>query len=149
MLESLPLPRLSARCRQNALLLCKEYGLKSVAFPAISCGIFGYPTDKAAEVSRPVMPMKSILGMMSIQTGYNRLWVGYNSVWWLDENIETHHMAAVVFPVWSCQNRRTAYALRRVESAKSVVYLRMDAPPTLNETCDLNLSNNLLSSFYQ
>lgn len=68
MLKSLPLLCLSARCCQNALLLCKEYGLKRVAFPAISCGIFGYPTDKAAEVSRLVAAMKSTLGVISIQT---------------------------------------------------------------------------------
>ncbi|CAN0548346.1 unnamed protein product, partial [Ectocarpus sp. 12 AP-2014] len=37
---------------QNSLLLCKENGVKSVAFPAISCGVYGYPAGEAAEVSR-------------------------------------------------------------------------------------------------
>ncbi|CAN0539732.1 unnamed protein product, partial [Ectocarpus sp. 8 AP-2014] len=37
---------------KNSLLLCKENGVKSVAFPAISCGVYGYPAGEAAEVSR-------------------------------------------------------------------------------------------------
>lgn len=35
---------------QSSLDLCRENGLKSVAYPAISCGIFGYPPEEAAEV---------------------------------------------------------------------------------------------------
>lgn len=62
MLEIQPLRCLSARCCQNSLLLCKKHGLKSVAFPAISCGIYGYPIDKAAKVSRLVLAVKSVLG---------------------------------------------------------------------------------------
>ncbi|MGL4555042.1 MAG: O-acetyl-ADP-ribose deacetylase [Gemmataceae bacterium] len=39
------------RCYASVLALAAEYGLKSVAFPAISCGIFGYPIEAAAEVA--------------------------------------------------------------------------------------------------
>lgn len=35
-----------------SLRLAAELGCKSIAFPAISCGIFGYPADEAARVSR-------------------------------------------------------------------------------------------------
>jgi Macro domain len=28
-----------------------EYQLRSLAFPAISCGVFGYPIDQAAEIA--------------------------------------------------------------------------------------------------
>jgi O-acetyl-ADP-ribose deacetylase (regulator of RNase III) len=38
-------------CFVNALKLADSKGLKSIAFPAISTGIFGYPVDEAAEVS--------------------------------------------------------------------------------------------------
>ena len=33
------------------LLLAREHGLRSVAFPAISCGAFGYPVEQAAVVA--------------------------------------------------------------------------------------------------
>jgi len=35
---------------RNSLRLANEKGLKRVAFPAISCGVFGYPFNEAAEV---------------------------------------------------------------------------------------------------
>ena len=34
----------------NSLKLMDEYNLKSIAFPAISTGIFGYPIEKCAEI---------------------------------------------------------------------------------------------------
>ena len=34
----------------NSLLLAEEHGLKSIVFPAISTGIFGYPVQKCAEI---------------------------------------------------------------------------------------------------
>jgi O-acetyl-ADP-ribose deacetylase (regulator of RNase III) len=44
-------PALLARCYTEALRLCREHGLSSIAFPAISTGIYGYPLDEAARVS--------------------------------------------------------------------------------------------------
>lgn len=34
----------------NSLLLAEEYNLKSIAFPAISTGVFGFPIQKCAEI---------------------------------------------------------------------------------------------------
>lgn len=42
---------LLADCYRNALRLADEKGLKSVGFPAISTGIFGYPVKEAAAVA--------------------------------------------------------------------------------------------------
>jgi O-acetyl-ADP-ribose deacetylase (regulator of RNase III) len=42
---------LLANCYHNSLTLAVEKNLTSVAFPAISTGVFGYPSEKAAEVS--------------------------------------------------------------------------------------------------
>ncbi len=46
-----PSDRLLADCYQNALSLAEANELKSVAFPAISTGVFGYPKGEAAEVA--------------------------------------------------------------------------------------------------
>jgi O-acetyl-ADP-ribose deacetylase len=39
----------------NSLLLAEEHGLKTIIFPAISTGIFGYPVTKCAEIMLPVI----------------------------------------------------------------------------------------------
>jgi O-acetyl-ADP-ribose deacetylase (regulator of RNase III) len=44
-------PDLLARCYLSSLALAREHGLESVAFPAISCGIYGYPEDQASEIA--------------------------------------------------------------------------------------------------
>jgi O-acetyl-ADP-ribose deacetylase (regulator of RNase III) len=46
-----PADALLASCYRNALRLADGRGLASVAFPAISTGVFGYPLDAAAEVA--------------------------------------------------------------------------------------------------
>jgi O-acetyl-ADP-ribose deacetylase (regulator of RNase III) len=46
-----PEAEILARCYRNALRLAETNGLFSVAFPAISTGIFGYPVEEAAEVA--------------------------------------------------------------------------------------------------
>mgnify|MGYP000390950000 CR=1 FL=1 len=38
-----------------ALTLAVEYQLRSIAFPAISCGVYGYPAGEAARVARLVL----------------------------------------------------------------------------------------------
>lgn len=42
---------LLAGCYRNSILLAEQHGLKSIAFPAISCGIYGYPIDQAAFIA--------------------------------------------------------------------------------------------------
>lgn len=44
-------PSLLANCYRNALRLCKEHGLRSVTFPSISTGAYGYPVKSAAKVA--------------------------------------------------------------------------------------------------
>lgn len=46
-----PSERLLASCYRRALRLADEHGLASVAFPAISTGVFGYPIEPAARVA--------------------------------------------------------------------------------------------------
>jgi len=44
-------PELLASCYRSALELAREHRVKSIAFPAISCGVFGYPVERAATVA--------------------------------------------------------------------------------------------------
>lgn len=46
-----PEAELLADCYRNSLELAEEHGIDSVAFPAISTGVFGYPVEEAAEVA--------------------------------------------------------------------------------------------------
>lgn len=46
---------LLANCHRNALRLAREHGLRRLAFPAISCGVFGYPAPLAAAVAVGVL----------------------------------------------------------------------------------------------
>lgn len=42
---------LLANCYRNSLRLAAENGAKTVAFPAISCGVYGYPIEKACRIA--------------------------------------------------------------------------------------------------
>ena len=46
-----PAEELLANCYANALRLAEKRGIRSIAFPAISTGIFGYPIQEAARVA--------------------------------------------------------------------------------------------------
>lgn len=46
-----PADELLASCYRQGLRLADEHGLRSVAFPALSTGAFGYPMRDAAEVA--------------------------------------------------------------------------------------------------
>jgi O-acetyl-ADP-ribose deacetylase len=47
--------RLLASCYRNSLLLAAKHGLKTIAFPAISTGAFGFPKAEAAKVASTVV----------------------------------------------------------------------------------------------
>lgn len=44
-------PELLARCYRNSLALAEKHGLQSIAFPAISTGVYGYPKGPATEIA--------------------------------------------------------------------------------------------------
>lgn len=48
-------PDLLAAAYRNSLALAEAKGLKSVAFPSISTGVYGYPMDQAARLARDVI----------------------------------------------------------------------------------------------
>jgi O-acetyl-ADP-ribose deacetylase (regulator of RNase III) len=46
---------LLASAFHSSLALAVEHSLESIAFPAISCGVYGYPLDEAAAIARQVV----------------------------------------------------------------------------------------------
>ncbi len=44
-------PELLASCYRNSFAVAHENGVKSIAFPAISCGVYGYPLEKACAIA--------------------------------------------------------------------------------------------------
>lgn len=44
-------PELLANCYRNCFALAEKHGVKSIAFPAISTGVYGYPLEQAARVA--------------------------------------------------------------------------------------------------
>jgi O-acetyl-ADP-ribose deacetylase (regulator of RNase III) len=44
-------PEFLASCYRESLKLAGANGLKSIAFPAISCGVYGYPLGEAVRVA--------------------------------------------------------------------------------------------------
>lgn len=49
-----------ASCYRQALELASRHGIRTIAFPAISTGVFGFPADQAAQVA--VAAVRAYLG---------------------------------------------------------------------------------------
>ncbi len=65
---------LLASCYRESLLLAQKYKIKSIAFPSISTGIYGYPVKEAAKVALATIinflkihkaPMKAVMVLFS------------------------------------------------------------------------------------
>ncbi|MGB2982455.1 MAG: O-acetyl-ADP-ribose deacetylase [Candidatus Bipolaricaulia bacterium] len=44
-------PELLRACYRSSLQLAAKNGIRSIAFPAISCGVYGYPIDLACQIA--------------------------------------------------------------------------------------------------
>lgn len=44
-------PDLLRSCYRNSLAMAEAHGIATIAFPAISCGIYGYPIQAATEIA--------------------------------------------------------------------------------------------------
>ena len=64
--EDEPSDRLLGDCFRQALALADQHGLTSIAFPAISTGVFGYPMADAAAVAMKAVA-ESLPDMQSVR----------------------------------------------------------------------------------
>ena len=44
-------PELLASCYRTSLALAEKHAIKTIAYPAISCGVYGYPLEQAAAIA--------------------------------------------------------------------------------------------------
>ena len=58
---------LLASCYRRSLEVAVDHGLKTVAFPAISCGVYGYPIPEAARIA-----METVADFMEAHPGIAR-----------------------------------------------------------------------------
>ena len=66
-------PELLASCYRTSLELAHQHDVQSIAFPAISCGVYGYPLDLAAEIA--VREVRAFPGQV-ILVGYDEAVAG-------------------------------------------------------------------------
>jgi len=52
--------KLLASCYRNALLVAAEAGCRTVAFPAISTGIYGFPAERAANIAVKTVRVEAV-----------------------------------------------------------------------------------------
>lgn len=61
--------KLLRSCYQSSLALAQKHHIRSIAFPAISCGVYGYPPEKAVKIA--VAEVREQIGNMpQLQTVY-------------------------------------------------------------------------------
>jgi O-acetyl-ADP-ribose deacetylase (regulator of RNase III) len=61
-------PELLANCYKNSLKLAVENGIKTISFPSISTGAYGYPIDQAGEVA-----LKAIIDFLKKDDSLNEV----------------------------------------------------------------------------
>ncbi|MDR7416753.1 MAG: O-acetyl-ADP-ribose deacetylase [Armatimonadota bacterium] len=74
-----------ARAYRNSLQLAKERGLRTVAFPSISTGAYGFPVERAARVA-----LRAILGFLEQTPGAFEL---VRMVLWSERDLRVYEEA--------------------------------------------------------
>lgn len=61
--------QLLASCYRSCLEIAAEHGFRSIAFPAISCGVYGYPFELAAQIALKTIA-ENLNNCKSLETVY-------------------------------------------------------------------------------
>ena len=61
-------PALLAACYRNALSLALTHEVRTIAFPAISCGVYGYPVAEAATIA-----VREVAGFLEHDTTFEQI----------------------------------------------------------------------------
>jgi O-acetyl-ADP-ribose deacetylase (regulator of RNase III) len=75
-------PETLANCYRNSLRLASEHGIKTIAFPAISCGAYGYPITEAAQIA-----LKTTQDFLAIDDRINKV----TFVLWDEDTYNTYY----------------------------------------------------------
>ncbi|MBI2312210.1 MAG: O-acetyl-ADP-ribose deacetylase [Betaproteobacteria bacterium] len=59
---------LLANCYRNSLALAKQHGLKSIAFPSVSTGAYGFPMERAARIA-----LREIKSFLDREPGFEKV----------------------------------------------------------------------------
>jgi O-acetyl-ADP-ribose deacetylase (regulator of RNase III) len=59
-------PELLASCYRNSLRVARELGARTLAFPAISCGVYRFPAEKAAAIATETLATEAGSDFLSI-----------------------------------------------------------------------------------
>lgn len=57
-----------ASCYRNSLALAKQHGLKSIAFPSVSTGAYGFPMERAARIA-----LREIKAFIDREPGFEKV----------------------------------------------------------------------------
>jgi O-acetyl-ADP-ribose deacetylase len=63
-------PDTLAACYRNSLALALSHGLRTLAFPAISCGVYGYPAEAAARIA-----VRETAGVLAREARLEKVWL--------------------------------------------------------------------------
>lgn len=72
--------RLLASCYRTSLAIAQEKGIRSIAFPCISCGVYGYPKADAARVALAAIAESDYDGEVVICCFGERAATYYNNI---------------------------------------------------------------------
>jgi O-acetyl-ADP-ribose deacetylase (regulator of RNase III) len=67
-------PILLEACYRNSLQLAGAHKLHTVAFPAISCGVYGYPIEEAGQIA-----LKTTIDILNEQTDFKKIFFALSS----------------------------------------------------------------------